>query len=549
MGQWRSVVQGVIGTGILRALVGSVVAAWLLSACGGDAPGAPVQALMEKSPEGLPDEAAGAVGPAVRLSSTVLPRDPRPYNAFGTRTVLSDDGRTLVVSGHADPLNPFTGQVEVPHRSWGSVHVFRRGSRGRWQPVTTLRPIVGPDDWFGGEIALSGDGRTLAVGAVEDSGRARGIGGDPHDRVPRPGSGAVHGLTGAVWVYALQAGGWALQEYIKASNPGEGDLFGRTVALSRNGNWMAVGALNESSRARGINGEQCNDCSPSSGAVYVFERDAHGRWRQREFVKASNADARDQFGIAVALSGDGRVLAVGANAEASAANRVDGDQADNSQPHAGAVYVFERGRGGNLTQSAYLKAHVEQGPNMFGFALSLSAAGDVLAVGARNEAADPVSTSIQPWPGRYGVGRVYVFSRRAGSPHWMPSAVLSASNAGIADHFGTTVKLSGDGRTLAVGAPTEDGGIPGVDAPQHDDSAPDAGAIYVFRITRVGLWQQRAYVKTPTTRQYGYVGDIDAGGLGLSAAGDMLVVGDRDGNTYCTGCSGGGGSAFVYDVR
>jgi hypothetical protein len=548
MGWRRSVVQG--GIGIPRTLVGAAVAAWLLSGCGGDAPGAPGQAPMEKSQEeGPPDEPAGAVGPAVRLTGTVLPRDPRPYNAFGTRTVLSDDGRTLVVSGHADPLNPLTGRVEVPHRSWGAVHVFRRGSHGAWQPVTTLRPLVGPDDGFGSEIALSGDGRTLAVGAMEDSGRARGIGGDPHDRVPRPGSGVVHGLTGAVWVYALRDSGWMLQEYIKASNPGEGDLFGRSVALSRNGDWMAVGALNESSRARGIDGGQCNDCAPSSGAVYVFQRDARGRWRQREFVKASNADARDQFGIAVALSGDGRVLAVGANGEASAASRVEGDPADNSQPLAGAVYVFERGRSGGLVQGAYLKARVEQGPNMFGFALSLSAAGDVLAVGARDEAADPVSTSIQPWPGRYGVGRVYVFSRRAGSPRWMPPAVLSASNAGMADRFGTDVKLSGDGRTLAVGAPEEDGGIPGVDAPQHDDSAQDAGAIYVFRITRAGLWRQRAYVKTPTTRQYGYVGYIDAGGLGLSAAGDTLVVGDREGNTYCAGCAGGGGSAFVYRVR
>jgi hypothetical protein len=50
----------------------------------------------------------------------------------------------------------------------------------------------------------------------------------------------------------------------------------------------------------------------------VFTRSG-ATWTQQAYVKASNTDAGDQFGISVALSGDGNTLAVGASLEASAA--------------------------------------------------------------------------------------------------------------------------------------------------------------------------------------------------------------------------------------
>jgi hypothetical protein len=59
------------------------------------------------------------------------------------------------------------------------------------------------------------------------------------------------------------------------------------------------------------------------------------------YLKATNTDPSDDFGVSVAISGDGRTLAVGADAEASAATGIDGDQTDNTAPGAGAVYVFQ----------------------------------------------------------------------------------------------------------------------------------------------------------------------------------------------------------------
>jgi hypothetical protein len=75
--------------------------------------------------------------------------------------------------------------------------------------------------------------------------------------------------------------------------------------------------------------------------VYLFTR-AGGAWKQEAYVKASNADAYDQFGGALSMSRDGRVLVVGARGEDSAASGVNGDQANNSIDESGATYVFTR---------------------------------------------------------------------------------------------------------------------------------------------------------------------------------------------------------------
>jgi hypothetical protein len=61
-------------------------------------------------------------------------------------------------------------------------------------------------------------------------------------------------------------------------------------------------------------------------------------------VKESNTDEFDEFGSGVALSRDGRLMAVGAHFEDSAAVGLNGNQADNTLNDSGAVYVFSIGR-------------------------------------------------------------------------------------------------------------------------------------------------------------------------------------------------------------
>ena len=134
---------------------------------------------------------------------------------------------------------------------------------------------------------------------------------------------------GAVYVFTRTGDGWTQQAYIKPSNPQTGAEFGHYVALSADGNTLAVSAYWEASNATGINGNQKDESIPQAGAVYVFTRQG-AAWRQQAYVKASNtgeagtADSfgeGDQFGFSLALSGDGNTIAVGALTEDSAAHR------------------------------------------------------------------------------------------------------------------------------------------------------------------------------------------------------------------------------------
>ena len=127
--------------------------------------------------------------------------------------------------------------------------------------------------------------------------------------------------------------------YFKASNTDAIDQFGYSVSLSGDGNTLAVAAITEDSNTTGIDGDQVDNSSSASGAVYVFTRSGN-TWTQQAYVKASNTDAGDEFGISVNLGGDGNTLAVGATGEGSNDTGIDGDQVDNSAIESGAVYLY-----------------------------------------------------------------------------------------------------------------------------------------------------------------------------------------------------------------
>ena len=190
---------------------------------------------------------------------------------------------------------------------------------------------TGAADRFGWAVALSADGATLAVGARAEDSFATGVGGDQNDNLAFD--------PGAVYVFRFDGTAWSQQAYVKASNTGEGDQFGFALALSADGNTLAVGAIREGSNATGINGDQNADSAFDSGAVYLFRFDGTD-WFQQAYVKASNTARGDFFGIRVALSGDGNTLAVGAPFESSNATGIGGDQNDNSAFETGAVYDF-----------------------------------------------------------------------------------------------------------------------------------------------------------------------------------------------------------------
>lgn len=120
------------------------------------------------------------------------------------------------------------------------------------------------------------------------------------------------------------------------------------------------------------------------------------------YLKASNTDANDVFGYSLALAGN--TLVVGAPGEASA----DHNQADNTAPNSGAVYVFTR-TGSNWSQQAYVKASNTEAGDLFGSSIAL--ADDFLIVGAFFEAS--AATGVNGTQGDNSApdsGAAYVFS-------------------------------------------------------------------------------------------------------------------------------------------
>ncbi|MBI4885565.1 MAG: hypothetical protein HY824_00585, partial [Acidobacteria bacterium] len=263
----------------------------------------------------------------------------------------------------------------------------------------------------GNSIGLSGDGSTMAIGAPFESGGAPGINGNQGDN-------AVY-ASGAVYVYLRQGGSWVQQAYVKASNPGQSDHFGSSVALSRDGNTMAVAAHWEASAATGVNGNQNDNSIPQAGAVYVFTRTGT-TWTQQAYIKASNTGRPgkggedisdgDQFGFSLALSGDGNTVAVGAITEDSGAKGINGNQNDDMATSAGAVYVYAR-TGTTWAQQAYVKSATTVAGDLLGFAVALNLDGNTMAVTAFDE--DGSGRGINPpYDNRaMNAGALYVFTR------------------------------------------------------------------------------------------------------------------------------------------
>jgi trimeric autotransporter adhesin len=397
---------------------------------------------------------------------------------------------------------------------------------------------TGYADQFGWSIALSADGSTLAVGTSGEDSAATGIDGDQASEAAQE--------SGAVYVFVRRGSTWVQQAYVKASNTGPFDHFGRSVALSADGSMLAVGASGESSAATGVGGNEADNAAPYSGAVYVFTRSG-GTWRQAAYVKASNTGGNDRFGESVALSADGSILAVGAFVEDSAATGVGGDQADNSADGSGAVYVFARS-GGTWSQEAYIKASNTGAEDHFGYKLALSADGATLAVGAYAEASAATGIDGDQLSNAAEIsGAVYVFARSGGT--WSQQAYVKASNTAVRDVFGISLALSGDGATLAVGAVGEDSAATGINGDQADNSANGSGAAYVF--ARSGTtWSQQAYVKASNTG----IADQFGRGVALSADGLTLVVGAISEASAATGVGGNqadnaapqSGAAYVF---
>ena len=352
--------------------------------------------------------------------------------------------------------------------------------------------MPGDGDQFGYSLALSGDGNTLAVGAITEDSAAQRRGRQSTRRFGAVGRGGVR-------VHAEPAAPGLSRPLSRVLTSRGGNLFGFSVALSFDGNTLAGAAFNDRGSGRTINAPH-DTRAAGSGAVYVFTRQ-NGGWSQQAYVKASRSEPSDGFGYATAISEDGNTLAVGAGDEACLTPGVDPPGCDNDSPPqraaniwVGAAYVFVRS-GTTWTEQAFIKASNARPYNSFGVKLALSGDGNTLAVSAYLEdnagqgvraagrpavpaPGEPESMAGAPERGR-GIGggvllhakRRHVDARARTSRARTPTRATSSA---------APWRSAATAGSMVVGAHDEDSAARGVNGNQADNSADDSGAAYVL---------------------------------------------------------------------
>ncbi|MDI9364813.1 MAG: T9SS type A sorting domain-containing protein [Flavobacterium sp.] len=390
----------------------------------------------------------------------------RNFDRFGASLALSADGSTLAVGakwedGSGTGINPGSDALAT---NAGAVYMYTR-SGSTWSFTHYIKASNAENyDQFGFSVSLSGDGNTLAVGAIGETGSGRGINPDDNNDYYE---------AGAVYIYTRSGSTWSFSTYIKASNTGGGDQFGWAVALSGDGNTLAVGALYESGSGKNINKTSDEDAT-ASGAVYTYTRSG-STWSADAYIKASNTGSGDQFGWVVSLSSDGTTLAVGALSEKGSGtgiNPTDNDDISN----AGAVYIYTRS-GSTWSDGTYIKASNTGTGDAFGVSVSLSGDGNTLAVGAYGE--DGSGRGINPTSDESftNSGAAYLFKRSSGT--WAQHAYIKAPIPVGGEYFGRGISLSANGANLLVGAPSDRSNGTGVN-PEKNNSGTDYGALWVY---------------------------------------------------------------------
>jgi hypothetical protein len=234
--------------------------------------------------------------------------------------------------------------------------------------------------YFGRSVALSGDGSTAVVGAPREDGNA-----------------------GAVWIYTRAGSTWSPPTELSSPEPGLNRHFGVSVAVSADGDTIAVGG------------------PFVRGRVWVFARSGSSWVPVGAAISGAGEEGEGFFGHSIALSEDGHTLAVGAPCD-------DGKQ--------GAVWIFTRAGGGWAQQGSKISGAGESSEGRFGSSIALSGDGSTVLVGARGNDEDR--------------GAVWVYGETAGT--WTQRGQPLTGPGEASEGFGYSVALSVDGASALVGA-------------------------------------------------------------------------------------------------
>ncbi len=382
------------------------------------------------------------------ISPHLVASDGELHDGFGNSVAVSGDGSIIVVGAYVNDIGPNVNQ--------GQAYIFTKSGAG-WIEAQQLIALDGKaHDMFGVDAAISADGSTIVIGAFY------------HDSAE-----------GTVYVYTKQGERWVeFAEHLKACDAAPGDLFGLSVAISRDGSVIAVTAY-------------ADDSNTGSAYVYIKYGDT---WVQAPKLLASNGEVGDHFGSSVSMSRDGTVIVV-------SALRDDVITGTGTNIDQGSVYVFTRT--GNIwieEPDMPLVACNGAPHDFFGECTSMSGDGSSFVVGAYLTDRDSIADR----------GSAYIFSKEG--TVWTQKELDPFNGGEASAFFGSGISLSCDGRLVVVGAEKDDVG-----------SNVDQGSAYVF--TRVGA----AWIPMQQLFSYdGAAGDefpTSYNGLAVSADGRTIAIG------------------------
>lgn len=335
--------------------------------------------------------------------SALIVSDPAESSGlFGIGLAISRDG--LVMASAQYGWDPSGGT--------GGVFIFDRVGAAWEQRGGVLLPGDAAGDFnFGYGLALNEDGTILVVGS--------------------PGHQSDFFAYGAVYIYDWSGSAWVQRgSILRASDKEDTDKFGQSVALNASGDVLAVGAY------------QWEGATSNQGGVYIYDWSGSA-WTERSSIVVSDSPASGVlFGVSVALSADGLILAVGESLRTGTLTAQGG------------VYVYDWS-GSAWSQRAIFYDPTAAASDHFGRSVALAGAGDYILIGAP-EKNTPTDS-----------GRAYLFSWADGA--WTLIATFIAADAGSDDRFGTGVALSEDVVTAVISAYNWDG---------SDGS--DQGAVYTY---------------------------------------------------------------------
>ena len=358
----------------------------------------------------------------------------------GFSVSFSADGQSVAIGA---PFNNGNGQNS------GSVRVYNLVGNV-WRQLGLDIEGEAEGDRSGFSVSLSADGQTVAIGAKENDGDGKRLSG--HTR--------IYTFTDGTW---QQLGQDIDGETVSQS--------GQSVNMSADGRTVAIGA-------RYYTGTYTWQ---GHVKIYTFTGD---RWQQLGHDIDGEA-AGDESGWSVSISADGRTVAIGAPY-----NDGDGNQAGHVR-----IYTLI----GDVWHQLGHDIDPGDGQSKFGHSVSISADGRTVAIGA------DIRSYLE-----------YVKVYTLIDDEWKPLGNPIFGDR-LNDNFGSSVSISADGLTLAVGAPN------------NDKNGDNSGHVRIYTFNG-NAWQQLGQDIDGEA-----IGDNSGSSVSISADGRSVAIGapynDDNGNS------------------